>query len=102
MSRAKQDLVVVYEPPTQFMSQEVKTALENAGIPVLEQVERTWGLDNIDLSAVGRYSRLLTDRSRADEARQLVEDYLAAFEGGNLELPEANNDAGEEGEETSA
>ena len=100
MSQAREDLVVVYEPPTQFMSQEVKTALEDAGIPVIEQVERTWGLDNIDLSAVGRYSRLLTGKSRADEARQLVADYLAAYEGGDLELPEAP-EAAEEGEETS-
>jgi len=85
---SKEPLVVIYEAPDEFLSRAVKNVLEEAGVPVIEQVERTSWYDNVDLSIVGRYSRLLTLESRAEEARQIVADFLAAYEKGDLALPE--------------
>jgi len=85
---SKEPLVVIYEAPDELLSRAVKNVLEEAGMPVVEQVERTSWYDNVDLSMVGRYSRLLTLESRAEEARQIVADFLRAYQRGDLALPE--------------
>ena len=87
-------LAAVYEAPNQLLSRIVKATLENAGVPVIEQVDRTVAYDGLDLSMVGRYSRLLTVESRAETARQIVADFLAAYERGDLALPEEDADSG--------
>ena len=83
-------LAVVYEAPNQLLSRLVKATLENAGVPVVEHVDRTaaYGSHGLYLSMVGRYSRLLTVESRAEQAREIVADFLAAYERGDLALPE--------------
>lgn len=81
-------LVVVYEAHDEFHSRMVKDALEEAGLPVIELVDRTAAFDGaVDLSTKGRYSRLLTLASRAAQVRQFVADFLAAYEHGELALP---------------
>ncbi len=82
-------LAVVYEAPDESFSSMVKAALREAGLPVTEQVERTAAYDNIDLSVVGRYSRLLTLQSRAEEASRIVQETLAAYQRGDLALTQA-------------
>ena len=81
-------LAIVYEAPDEFMSWTVKNALENAGVKVIERIDRTMAYDNLDFSIVGRYSRLLTLESEAAKARQVVAEFLAAYQKGELELPE--------------
>ncbi len=91
-------LVVVYEAPDEDLSRLVKGALEGAGITIVEQVERTAGYDSIDLSVVGRYSRLLTLESRADEARRLIAEFLDAYNRGDLALLEEAKEGDSAGE----
>ncbi|NIM06574.1 MAG: hypothetical protein GTN65_13400 [Armatimonadetes bacterium] len=89
---SEEPLAVVYEAPDQPHSHMVKAALEEAGLPVIEQLERTAMLDDLDLSVVGRYSRLLTVESRAEEAKRITADLLVAYESGDLILPEEEAD----------
>jgi hypothetical protein len=81
-------LVVVYQPPDKLHSEMVKNALREAGIPVIDQIERTSWYDDIDLSVVGRYSLIRTFQSRAEEARQIVAEFLEAYQRGDLALSE--------------
>jgi hypothetical protein len=88
-NKVDEPTVVIYEAPSQGMSFVVKEALENAGFPVAEMVDvATWGDGAAPRLARNSYSRLLTLESRAEEARQFVADFLAAYERGDLTLPE--------------
>jgi len=78
-------LVVVYEAGDELMSRMVKEALEDAGIPVVEQVERDPWLESVSLT---RYSRLQTLASYAEEAGRIIAVLLADYERGLLELSE--------------
>jgi hypothetical protein len=90
---SKEPAVVVYEAPNALLSQRAKVVLEEAGLPVVEVVDRTWFADDMDFSMSGRYSRLLTLESRGEEARRIIADFLAASERGELAVGE------EEGED---
>ena len=93
-------LVEVYEAPDEALSRAMKEALQEAGVPVVEQVDRAWAFDSLDLSVFhGRYSRLLTLESRAEQAREVVEDFLAAYQRGDLALPAEEAEASGEEEE---
>jgi|WetSurMetagenome_2_1015567.scaffolds.fasta_scaffold262999_2 hypothetical protein len=82
-------LEVVYLAPDQFLASDVKLALETAGIPIIEQLGVFPSvLDGVHLSITGYYSRILTFESRAEEAKRIVSDFLVAYEGGDLTLPE--------------
>jgi hypothetical protein len=78
-------LAPVYEAPNEVMSVMVRDMLEDAGIEVVVQTGRVPWYDDIRFSATGFHSRLLVFESRADEARQLVAQYLADIESGALE-----------------
>jgi hypothetical protein len=82
-------LAEIYLAPNQFLASDMKATLEAAGIPVIEQLGVSpMTYDGTDFSIKGYYSRLLTFESRAEEAKRLVADFLAAYERGDLELPE--------------
>jgi len=68
--------VRVWESPDEITAMSVKSALEGAGIPTVEEVQRSWAYDGIDLSMRGVYSVFLVPESRAKEARELIEEYL--------------------------
>lgn len=78
-------LVAVYEAPDEIMSVMVRDMLQDAGIPVAVQTGRVPWLDDVRFSASGFHSRLLVFESRAEEARRLIEEYLADVESGSLE-----------------
>jgi hypothetical protein len=86
--KMEESLVVIYEAPDEYMSRAVRDILEEAGLPVIEQVDRTKAYDNLDFSLVGRYSRLLVLESCAEEAREIVTEFLAAYNRGDLALPD--------------
>ena len=75
-------LVTVYEAPSASLSFAVKSALEEAGFAVIEQVERRpLGHSLAAKSGYrGRYSRLLTIESNAKEAKLAVIDFLNHYE----------------------
>jgi hypothetical protein len=82
-------LVAIYYAPEKLRAFAVKDALEAAGIPVVEQLGVSpMTYDGLDISVQGYYSRLLTFESRAPEAKRIVVDFLAAYERGDLALPE--------------
>jgi hypothetical protein len=81
-------LVVVYEAPDSFHADLATQALEEAGIPVIVQADRVGVMDNLDLSMIGRYARLLVLESKADAARAVVEDFLRDFEADKFALPD--------------
>jgi len=72
----KEPFVRIWDSPDELTAISVKGALAQARIPVLEQVQRSWAYDGIDLSMRGVYSVFLAPESRAKEARQLIEKYL--------------------------
>lgn len=89
----EEQMVVVYEAPSKGLSIVVKSALEQVGIPVLEKDLIGWEdkdtmcfITIIRPKLYGYYSHLLTFESRAEEARQIVTDFLAAYERGDLAL----------------
>jgi len=87
----EEPLVVVYEAPDEFLSRTVKEALEGAGLRVVELVDQSpsGARDFLGFSVFhGRYSRLMTLESDAETARRIVADFLAAYERGDLTLPE--------------
>jgi hypothetical protein len=94
---SQEPLAVVYEASDEFHSRLMKNTLEQAGIAVIEQKDRTAAYDNIDFSGVGRYSRLLTVESRAEEAKKIVGEFLEALQRGDLSLTDetAQTDEGE-------
>jgi hypothetical protein len=82
-------LAVIYYAPDELLAFAVKDALEQAGLPIIEQMGVSHlAYDSLDLSVSGYYSRLLTLESRAEEAKQIVADFLAAYERGDLALSE--------------
>jgi len=82
-----EELVNIYSPVSQVQSQMLKTALESAGISVLEQVDRAhFAYDDIDLSVVGRYSCLFVMKSKVEQAQQVIADTMAAFKKEELAL----------------
>jgi len=75
-------LVTVYEAPSAALSFAVKSALEEAGFAVIEQVER-FSLGHGVVAKPGyrgRYSRLLTVEASAKEAKLAVIDFLNSHE----------------------
>jgi predicted nuclease with RNAse H fold len=87
---SREELVVVYEATDQFMSWAVRQQLEEAGIPVVEHVDRSpYAMDWLSATSNyrNRYSRLLTPQSCAAQARTIIADFLAAYERGELEVP---------------
>jgi hypothetical protein len=80
---------VVYEAPNASLAEGVKDALSNAGLPVTEEIlEHPYASDGLDISLSGHYAHLRTLASRADEARKIVADFLAAYERGDLAISE--------------
>ena len=93
------ELTTVYDAPDELLSQAVKDVLDQNGIPVVEQLDT---LADVYLSKsagqfFGRYSKLLVPQDRAELARRIVADFLAAYESGALSLPE--DFSGREGED---
>lgn len=89
--------IVVYQAADPLLASEVKTALEGAGISVVELVDRSvaWTFS----MPYGRYSRLLVPEPQAERAREIVADLLAAAERGELEAREESQaDSSGEGE----
>lgn len=70
--------VRVWESPDEITAMSVKSALEGAGIPTVEEVQRSWAYDGIDLSMRGVYSVFMVPESRAQQARELISEYLRA------------------------
>jgi hypothetical protein len=82
-------LAEIYLAPNQFLASDMKATLEAAGIPIIEQLGVSpMTYDGTDFSIKGYYSRLLTFASRSEEAKHIVADFLAAYERGELSLPE--------------
>lgn len=72
----KEPFVKLWHSPDAITAMSVKAVLAKACIPVLEEVQRSWAYDGIDLSMRGVYSVFLVPESRAREARELIEEYL--------------------------
>jgi hypothetical protein len=91
-SPAEDELVAVYEAKDELQAATLKQVLEEAGIPVVEKEYRAHGafgaVQDIGMVTPFSYSRLFTSASRAEEAKRIVADFLAAYERGDLELPE--------------
>jgi hypothetical protein len=80
---------VVYEAPNASLAEGVKEALINAGIPFNEEViEHPYASDGLDVTLSGHYAHIRVPAPRAEEAKDLVADFLAAYERGDLALPE--------------
>lgn len=80
---------VVFEAPDAALSSAVKLALENAGIAVSEEIYGgPFRPQKFDLQLTGNYSRLMTTASQAEEARRIVERFLADYQSGALSLSE--------------
>jgi len=90
--------IVVYEAPDAALSNAVKTALEEAGIPVTEDVfHHPLTSQGLDIAIRGSYSRLLVAQSLAQEAKRISAEFLAAYQHGDLALtPEEAAQAGPE------
>jgi uncharacterized Zn finger protein (UPF0148 family) len=82
--------VVIYEAQDALESKTIKAVLEDAGIPVAEKLYRTSGVfEDTSSTRVGIiYSRLITLQSRAEEAKQIIADFLEACRRGKLNLSE--------------
>lgn len=101
-SPSQEPLAIVYEAPDEIHSLMAKTALQNAQVPFFEQRDRLLAYDGLDLSAGrGRYSRILTLESRAEMARRIVDDYIAAYERGDLALPDESSESTDNDRRTS-
>ncbi len=88
-TRGQAEPVVVYEAPDEFMSRMVKDALQDAGVPVVEMVDRSPFANDFVFSVFSsRYSRLLTPGSHAQDARRIIAGFLAAYNRGDLALAE--------------
>jgi hypothetical protein len=82
--------VIVYRASAAALAMIVRDALTMAGIPVAEQVD-AWsyggaGFTFSESDTLQSYSRISVPESRADEARGLIADFLAAYEKGELSL----------------
>jgi hypothetical protein len=85
---------VAYEAPNASLSDAVKEALSNAGLPFREEIiEHPYASDGLDVSLSGHYAHIRVPASRLAEARQIVADFLAAYEKGELALPEEPTEA---------
>ena len=71
--------VVVYEAPNLTMALAAKSALERADIPVTEEVVQ--GQPDGTTAAGGPYSRISTSASHAEQAKQVIAELLAAYQG---------------------
>ena len=82
-------LVLVFETSDEAMATIVKDALQDAGLPVAEEFDRAPRSNGLSLGVIeGPFLHLLVPESRADEARQLVADFMAAFQRGDFALEE--------------
>jgi hypothetical protein len=91
-SPSEEPLVAVYEAKDELQAATLKQVLEEAGIPVVEKEYRAHGafgaVQDIGMVNPFSYSRLFTLASSAEEAKRIVADFLAAYERGDLALPE--------------
>jgi uncharacterized Zn finger protein (UPF0148 family) len=79
--------IIIYEAPDASLSNAVKKMLEDAGIPVMEDVyHHPFTTGGLDISVGGNYSRLLTTELRAKEAQEIVSQFLAAYQRDDLAL----------------
>jgi hypothetical protein len=90
-------LEAVYETGDPLRLMEVRRVLEESGIAVNEQADRLWALDSIDLSMSGRYGRVFVLASQAEQARQIIAEFVAALERGEFALPDAPDGADDDG-----
>jgi hypothetical protein len=85
-------LVAVYDAKDELQAATLKQVLDEAGIPVVEKEYHAHGalgsVQGMGFIAPYTYSRLFTLTSRAEEGRQVIRDFLAAYERGELALPE--------------
>jgi hypothetical protein len=97
-SSSDESLVAVYEAEDELQAVTLKEVLEQAGVPVVEKRFRE-SLMAGSLALVANMvmrspvARLYTSPSRADEARQIITDYLAAFQRGELALPDESEES---------
>jgi hypothetical protein len=85
----EEDSEVVYEAPNASLAEGVKEALINAGLPYTEEVvEHPYASDGLDVALSGHYAHIRTLASRAEEAKVIVADFLAAYERGDLAIGE--------------
>lgn len=94
----KEPLARVWDSPDEITSIAAKAALDDAGIPVVEQVHRAWAYDGIDLGLRGTYSTFLVPESQAEQAGNVIAERLRALESGEIALeeePDPDADAGE-------
>jgi hypothetical protein len=88
-------LVAVYESTDEALADAVLAALEDAGIPVVDEFDRApLGGNGLDLGVLhGPYVRLMVPEARADEARRIVSDFMEAYGHGELELSDEEVEA---------
>jgi len=91
-------LVAVYEAEDELQAITIKEVLEQAGIPAVEKRFRTpWIMSELaltpDLALRHPFARLYTSESRAEEAKQVIRVYLAAYQRGDLALPDEPEEA---------
>jgi|WetSurMetagenome_2_1015567.scaffolds.fasta_scaffold289401_2 hypothetical protein len=91
-SPSEEPLVFVYEAKDEVQATDLRGLLEKKGIPVMEKFSRfspvIEGFPNPGVINTLTYYRLFTFASRAEEARRVIRDFLAAYERGDLSLPE--------------
>jgi hypothetical protein len=92
----KEPLARVWDSPDEITAIAVKAALDDAGIPVVEQVHRAWAYDGIDLGLRGTYSTFLVPESRAEQAGQLIAERLRALESGEIALEDDSEPGADE------
>jgi len=79
-------LSVAYEAADEVAATTARDLLTQAGIPFVEQQTSVFVLDHIDSTMRNFFSRFLVPQSRAREATELIQGYLAA-----PDLPESEN-----------
>ena len=84
---AIEPLVMVYETQDEAMATAIKSALEDAKIPVVEEFDRSSRGDGLGLGVLqGPSSHMLVPESYAVEAREVVSEFLIAYQRGDLAL----------------
>jgi hypothetical protein len=79
--------VVVFKAIDDVQAMTMKAVLESAGIPVAEIADRSGVMDGLNVALSDEiYSRLVTIESRAEEATKLIQEYLDAYQRGDLAL----------------
>jgi hypothetical protein len=83
-------LEVVYTVREELEANTIKSVLQQAGIPFAEMRDRDAVMYAVGPLPIGDfpYCRIMTYASYADRARQVIRDYLAAVQRGELTLSE--------------